>query len=136
MIAIIGMDAPEFVIDFHKLSSEVSENSFLKEYQNSDDPSVLAYVIAVKMKQVEYYANPLTKLRVFNAAKKELNNLINENPDNVHLRYMRLVIQEKTPKILGYINFIEEDKNFIRGKLAIKDSSDYLDKFIKQNTSI
>ncbi|WP_139959741.1 hypothetical protein [Flavicella sediminum] len=127
---------PELVNEFHQLNSEKTEEIFIQKYENFEDPSILAYVYALKMKQASYTLNPYTKLKIFNNSKKALNKLITENTTNIHLRYIRLMLQEKTPKILGFNNFITSDKAFLLKKMKIKDETDYLDKYIYKNTSL
>ena len=78
----------------------------------------------------------MTKLKVFNQNKKLLNSLINQNESNVHLRYIRLLAQEKAPSFLGYNEHIKEDKAFLKKILDTKDATDYLDTYIKANTSL
>jgi len=126
----------EVVTQFHKLSSEAEEIRFIEKYKNNSSPDVKAYVYAVQMKQAEYSYNPYTKLDIFIRYKNLLDKAINENPNNVHLRYMRLVIQEKTPSLLGYKDQIEIDKTFLKVILNKKDSTDYLDKYILKYTSL
>jgi hypothetical protein len=122
--------------DFHQLSTKRQEAQFLLEHQKSNDPSVLAYVCAIEMKQAEYSYNPYRKIEIFNSTKKKLNDLIRKRPSNVHLRYVRLLLQEKTPSILGYKDKIETDKKFLKRVLSIKDASDYLDYYIYKYTSL
>lgn len=124
------------VSEFHNLDTKKSEKLFIKNYKSSHNPSILAYVIAIEMKQAEYSINPFSKLKTFNRSKKKLNKLIINYPENIHLRYIRLVIQEKTPRILGYNKYIKEDKHFLNLKLGIIDESDFLDSYIYNNTSI
>ena len=125
-----------FVSEFHELDSKTKEEAFIAKYKSSNEPSILGYVYAIEMKQIEYSYNPITKIKDFNTIKVKLNALITKFPTNVHLRYIRLVIQEKTPSILGYKNFIEEDKKILNEKLKIKDETDYLDTYIYKNTSL
>lgn len=126
----------QIVKDFHDLKTQEAEEAFHKKYKNSQDPSVLAYVVAVEMKQAEYTYNPFTMLSIFKQGKNRINALVKQFPDNVHLRYTRLVLQEETPWFLGFDDFLEEDKQFLRSKLAQKDESDYLDIYIYKNTSL
>ncbi len=126
----------EVVNEFHELNTEDAEVVFIDKYKNSSNPSIIAYVIAMEMKQAEYIFNPVTKLKIFKKSKNNLNVLIEENPNDVHLRYIRLVLQENTPGILGYNDFIEEDKLFLKNKMTIVDDSDYLDLYIDKNTSL
>ena len=126
----------EVVDEFHHLETRESEDVFVKNYTLSSQPSILAYVCAVEMKQAKYSFNPIVKLKIFKQTKKKLDSLIKSHPADVHLRYIRLVLQEKTPVVLGYNNNIEEDKVFLRGKLETADDSDYLDLYIHNNTSL
>ena len=126
----------EVVEEFHLLETRESEDVFVKNYTLSSQPSILAYVCAVEMKQAKYSFNPIVKLKIFKQTKKKLDSLIKSHPADVHLRYIRLVLQEKTPVVLGYNNNIEEDKVFLRGKLETADDSDYLDLYIQNNTSL
>jgi hypothetical protein len=126
----------EVVEEFHHLETRESEDVFVKNYTLSSQPSILAYVCAVEMKQAKYSFNPIVKLKIFKQTKKKLDSLIKSHPADVHLRYIRLVLQEKTPVVLGYNNNIEEDKVFLRGKLETADDSDYLDLYIQNNTSL
>ena len=127
---------PGFVNEYHNVTTENQELSFIKKYKNSKEVAISAFVVSLQMKQAKYKTFPWSKLAVFNKEKKRLNALIETNPNNVHLRYVRLVIQENTPKILGYNKNIKEDKSFLKLMLKKKDSSDYLDKFIIKNTSL
>jgi hypothetical protein len=126
----------EVVEEFHSLETRESEDIFVENYTKSSQPSILAYVCALEMKQAEYSYNPFSKLKIFKRTKKKLDSLVQSNPTNVHLRYIRLMLQEKTPSILGYNDDIEEDKMFLTKKLEILDDSDYLDLFIHKNTSL
>ncbi len=126
----------EVVEEFHALETRESEDVFIENYNQSSQPSILAYVCAIEMKEAEYKYNPFSKLKIFNRTKKKLDSLIQSNPTDVHLRYIRLVLQEKTPSILGYNDNIEEDKIFLTKKLDILDDSDYLDIYIHKNTSL
>lgn len=132
----LGSDIEDVVFDFHQLKTERAEVNFINAHKATVDPSVKAYVVSISMKQAEYLFNPNAKLQVFNFNKKLLNQLVNENQSNVHLRYVRLVAQENTPKILGYNDHIEEDKLFLKKKLETNDESDFLDTYIKKNTSL
>lgn len=136
VLAFQNVTASQVMMEFHGLTSEDQEVKFIDTYNNSENPTILAYVVAIEMKQAEYTSNPYTKLKIFNDSKTKLNTLIAENPDDAHMRYLRLMLQEKTPSFLGYNEHIEEDKKFLRSKLAIKDQSDILDEYIRKYTSL
>ena len=88
------------------------------------------------MKQAKYKFFPWEKITIFKKEKCNLERLIVEHPNNLHLRYLRLVIQEHTPKFLNYFSNIEMDKKMIHQFLLKKDETDYLDKYIINNTSL
>ena len=129
-------DVKEVVHEYHELTNEVSEISFIDKYHGSKDASVMAYVTSIAMKQAEYSPNPLRKLQLFQENKTILNELIDTHRTNIHLRYVRLLTQENTPYFLGYNEHIEEDKLILNNILDVEDETDYLDYFIRANTSL
>ncbi|WGH74284.1 hypothetical protein P8625_09155 [Tenacibaculum tangerinum] len=129
-------NTPSFVEEYHNVSTKAEELAYIRKYKKSKEVSVKAYVISLEMKQAEYKTMPWSKLKIFNTKKKELEALILKNPDNIHLRYVRLVIQENTPSILGYTTSKKEDKEFLKKALQKKDSTNYLHTYIINNTSL
>jgi len=129
-------DLKEVVKEYHQLKGETEESNFINKYINSTDPSILGYVASIGMKQAEYSINPYYKLKVFLTYKKKLDQLINQHTNNIHLRYVRLVVQENVPAILKNYEEIKEDKIFLKNKLESTDDTDYLDAYIKINTSL
>ena len=127
---------PDYIKEYHQINSKKEEQNFIKFYKESSDVSIQAYVISLELKQASYKFFPWDKLRIFNKGKDRLENLIKKHPNNIDLRYMRLVIQEKTPSILRYKSSIVADKLFLKEILKIKDTSDYLDNYILKNTSL
>lgn len=126
---------PHFVIDFHALENKQDEERYIELYKDSHiDAS--AYIIALEMKKAEYTILPWRKWTIFHSQKKRLDQLITSNPQNIHFRYIRLVLQEHSPAFLGYNMHIEEDKNFLLYKMQQTDSTDYMDSYIKQHTSL
>ena len=126
----------EVVEEFHALKTKESEVVFIKKYTLNSQSSILGYVCAIEMKQAQYSYNPISKIKIFKQTKEKLDLLIQLNPSNVHLRYVRLLLQETSPVILGYDINIEEDKIFLSKTLDISDDSDYLDLYIHKNTSL
>jgi hypothetical protein len=126
----------EVVEEFHALKTKESEVLFVEKYTLSSQSSILGYVCAIEMKQTQYTYNPISKIKIFKHAKEKLDSLIQSNPSNVHLRYVRLLLQETSPGILGYDSNIKEDKIFLSKTLDISDDSDYLDLYIHKNTSL
>lgn len=126
---------PKFVNQFHQLTNKEEEESFINQYTNTS-VDANAYVIALEMKKAQYTIFPWRKWSIFQTQKKELNQLVSQHPQNVHLRYIRLVLQEQTPAFLGYNTYIAEDKDFLLTLLNKNDSTDYMDTYIKQHTSL
>ncbi|WP_431165245.1 hypothetical protein [Tenacibaculum halocynthiae] len=127
---------PDYVQSYHKATTKEQEVEFINKYKNSSKINIIAYVVSLEMKQAKYKFFPWKKLSIFNKGKKKLEGLIRDNPDNVDLRYVRLVIQENVPSLLNYKSNITEDKLFLSKIMKIKDTSDYLDFYIKKNTSL
>lgn len=129
-------EIPVFVKEFHSVKTKKAESNFILKYEDSKNASINGYVISLKMKQAKYKFFPWEKLAIFRAERSNLELLIKKNPNNLHLRYLRLVIQESTPKFLNYFSNIELDKKIINQFLLKKDKTDYLDKYIINNTSL
>ena len=129
-------DIKQVVQEYHKLENETSEVSFIHKYHENKDVSVMAYVTSIAMKQAEYTPNPLRKLQVFQENKSILDGLIDTHRTNIHLRYVRLLSQENTPSFLGYNEHIVEDKLILKNILEVEDETDFLDCFIRANTSL
>lgn len=67
--------------------------------------------------------NPMDKLSTFKKGKKELENAIKEDHNNVELRFLRLSIQSNVPGILNYDQNIKTDLAFIKDhKYEIKSN--------------
>ncbi len=124
------------VDEFHALVTQVQEKAFLNKYISSKEPSVIAYCYAVQIKQAEYTSNPFKKLSIFNIYKNKLDQLIAIYPQEMNLRYVRLVIQEKSPSFLGYKNNIPTDKLTLQQAIRNKVIADSFAKLIIQNTSL
>lgn len=126
----------EVVEEFHALKTKESEVVFVEKYTLSSRPSILGYVCAIEMKQAQYNYNPISKIKIFKQTKEKLDLLIQSNLSNVHLRYVRLLLQETLPGILGYDSNIEEDKIFLSKTLDVSVDLDYLYLYIYKNTSL
>ena len=129
-------DLSVVVYEFHKVKTQEEELKFIAKYKSSKDYSIQAYVCALEMKQAEYPFNPYSKLSIFVRSRRKLSGLIEKSPSNVHLRYIRLILQENTPRILAYRTHVEEDKIFLSKVLIKKDETDFLDSYIYKYTSL
>lgn len=136
VFAFQNVTASQVMVEFHGLTTESEEVKFIETYKGNSNATIQAYVVAIEMKQAEYSYNPYTKLKIFQNTKAKLNDLITANPEDVHMRYLRLMLQERCPSFLGYNDHIEEDKKFLKTKLAVQDQSDLLDEYIRKYTSL
>lgn len=72
-----------------------------------------AYVGALLMKKADLIQGPGKKLSVFKEGHELLERAINEDKSNAEYRFLRLIIQENAPKILGYNNEVKTDSVYI-----------------------
>ena len=73
-----------------------------------------AFMGTMILKQAGLGGSPTTKLHLFKEGHKMLETAIKQNPDNAEFRFLRLMIQENAPGVLGYKNDIQKDSEFIR----------------------
>jgi hypothetical protein len=73
-----------------------------------------AFMGAMTMKKAGLGGSPTTKLSLFKQGHKMLEEAIKEDPNNAEYRFLRLMIQENAPGILGYKNDTEKDSEYIR----------------------
>ena len=90
---------------------KIVETSSLKEKN--------AYSGALLMKKAGLVSGPGHKLSLFKSGHKKLEASIKKNNTNAELRFLRLMVQEHAPGILGYKNNEQQDADFI--KKAYKD---------------
>lgn len=109
------------VTAFHELLSKV---------KSSDDVALRAYKCAATMLKARYAKTIKEKKDGFQEGATNLETLIADHPNSIEPRFIRLSIQENSPRILKYKSEIEADKMFIlRQFSAIKSES--LQKHIK-----
>ena len=63
------------------------------------------------------------KIDLFKEGRKKLEGEILKEQDNAEYRFLRLMIQENAPLILGYKQAIKEDKELIISKFHSMDSA-------------
>ncbi|WP_166334204.1 hypothetical protein [Sphingobacterium chungjuense] len=80
-------------------------------------PVEKGYEAAFHMFMAKHTANPIKKMSYFKNAKSMLEDLIEANPQEVELRFIRLCIQYYSPKYLGYHSEVENDKTFVMNNL-------------------
>ena len=73
-----------------------------------------AFLGAMIMRKAGIGGNPASKLKLFKQGHKLLEGAIAKDPNNAEFRFLRLIIQENSPGILGYNNDEKKDSEFIR----------------------
>jgi hypothetical protein len=74
----------------------------------------LVYLGAFQTIWAKHVTNPISKLRTFSRGKKNIDEAVIADPNNIEIRLVRLSVQINSPAFLGYRNNIDEDKKFIQ----------------------
>lgn len=95
-------------------SDDIEEiNQELAVFTDAGTEVKAGYEGALLMKKASLVSKPKDKLRFFKAGRIKLETALLADPDNTDLHFLRLVIQEKAPKIVRYRTDIEKDKNMV-----------------------
>lgn len=128
VLAIPQFNSRVISANFH-LSSDLNRATFYKAMESNnkilvDDqiselnsaPSNVknAFLGAMTMRRAGIGGNPVSKLKLFKRGHILLEAAINQDPNNTEFRFLRLMIQENAPGILGYKADEEKDSEFIR----------------------
>ncbi len=73
-----------------------------------------AYEGALLMKKAGFASGPKKKLDLFKQGHKKLEAVLEKDSSNAEFRFLRLMIQEHAPGILGYKKNMESDKAYIK----------------------
>lgn len=82
--------------------------------QASNLPEKSAYEGALLMKKAGLAGKPKEKLSLFKSGRSKLEAAIKNDPANVEYHFLRLIIQEKAPKILNYQHEKKADAELIK----------------------
>ena len=130
---------PAFVVhaeepDVHNLRQELfalntdsrlAEDLLLKlEDVDAYSPLILAYRATCEAHMAKATGNPFAKFRYLNRANKNLADAIDQDEQNLEIRFLRFALQVQTPKFLGYSKHIAADKEVIMQNF---DSYDWKD---------
>lgn len=77
----------------------------------------LAYLGSLKTIWANHVFSPIGKLNAFEEGKKDIEQAIQKESENVEVRFIRLSVQKNAPAFLGYRSKIKEDTEFIRNNL-------------------
>ena len=120
---------PSRAVQVPPIGSELDRSAFYKAMEGDSKPLVAAQLNALQsapenlkpafmgsmlMKRASFSGSADSKLRYFKEGHAMLEGAIKKNPDNVEFRFLRLMIQEHAPGVLGYKANIESDCECIR----------------------
>lgn len=103
--------------NYNKLVSDKDLcKKMISELAETKDNSAthLAYLGGLQTIWANHVFNPISKLNTFKEGKKNIDQAIKKEPDNVELRFIRLSVQKNAPSFLGYKSNINKDTEFIR----------------------
>ena len=90
------------------VDAQISELNSMSSVANN------AFLGAMTMRRAGIGGNPVSRLSLFKRGHKLLEASIKKDPNNAEFRFLRLMIQENAPGILGYKADEEKDSEFIR----------------------
>lgn len=106
----------------------------LAALENTQLAGKLAYEGALLMKKSGLLKGPSQKLKVFKSGREKLETAIRKDSGNIEYRFLRLMIQENVPKVVGYKKDIEVDSTLVVN--AYKTLSPVLRRAIKDYSKI
>lgn len=102
---------------FYKTLSSSSEDVIVRYKKklaaNLTTYDAKAYYASLVMKEAKFALSPFTKLERFNKGKELLEAVINQNKNNAEYRFLRLMVQENAPSMLGYNDELQQDAQLI-----------------------
>lgn len=90
-----------------------SFNESLKNVTKNDDKRLVAYKGAAIALAARYLKGAKQKNETFKSGVELVEFAIDKKPLDMEVRFVRLSIQQNSPKFLGYNKEIEGDKNYI-----------------------
>ena|SRR5580704_5592535 len=85
----------------------------LEIVRNAPFPGDKGFEATLLMKKAGMVKAPASKLNLFKTGHRELEELIKKDSSNTELRFLRLMIEENAPGLLGYKTDLEKDKLYI-----------------------
>ncbi len=94
-------------------SDSILINKQIALLQTSKIKEKQAYEGALLLKQAGLLSGKKNKLASFKAGKTKLENALEKDSTNTEYHFLRLLVQENAPKILGYYHNLEIDNIYI-----------------------
>ena len=108
-----SVDRASFYESFESNSKQKIEQQIEQLSKYKSTTTIDAYLGAITMKSAQFEKTPKDKASVFKKGSVLLENAISKEPKNGEFRFLRLVIQENSPKILKYTKNMEEDAEIV-----------------------
>ncbi|MBS1764658.1 MAG: hypothetical protein JSS90_06795 [Bacteroidetes bacterium] len=118
------------VLDAMLSEDTVTVNKILKSVSSLPESEQNAYSGALLMKKAGLVKAPAQKLQLFKQGRQLLEAEIRTHPDNMLYHFLRLLIQENSPPMLGYKKNIQEDAALVREQF--KNFSPVIQKYVKE----
>lgn len=96
----------------------------LATVNSSSRPVLVAYKGAVLTLKAKFAKKKSDKKDFFKEGVSLIESAVKSESSNIEIRYIRLSVQENSPKFLGYDKNIKEDKQFILRNFATISSKD------------
>jgi len=94
---------------FPKITSVEQANYFIEILEKNETVEAKSYTAVMFFMKSKLVKFPIAKYKYFKKGKKQLDSLINNNKNNVEIRYLRFLLQSEMPKFLGYHRNIKDD---------------------------
>jgi hypothetical protein len=91
---------------------------------SNNTPTLRAYKGAVLTLKSKFSKKKSDKKEFFKEGVSLIEDAVKAESSNIEIRYIRLSVQENSPKFLGYHKNIEEDKGFILKNFATVSSKE------------
>jgi hypothetical protein len=78
-----------------------------------EDPLMLGYKASAWALQARYSGNPLKKLKSIKTSSRIFTDAVNQDGNNLELRFLRYAVEVNTPKSLHLSNHVNEDKTIL-----------------------
>ncbi|MEP3208045.1 MAG: hypothetical protein ABJN95_02590 [Maribacter sp.] len=113
----LSQELEELRMEYPKANSDavVANTLFqgLSSISKTDNKVLVAYKGAVTTLKAKFAKRIKDKKTFFKEGAQLLEHAIASEPQNLEIRCLRLGVQENSPKIVGYKDSIQEDKQFL-----------------------
>lgn len=121
--------------EYHNIKTEEQLNQFINLLENMNCDKVQPYMASAIMQKAQFTIWPTSKLKFFETGKKQLESIIQKDPDSIEARYVRVLVQSEIPYILGYHDDMVSDSFYIKKHIANSGLPENYQKLILKNVT-